>query len=235
MTHEFADTAAQESKPIVVELIGPAGAGKTTLLNALNQCNQNIQPGIDLSETRKIAHFFHNTFYMLPTYLLRYRDSRWFSRREIRTMVYLKAWLYELRKRPYNLDHVIILDHGPIYRLALMREFGPEFTKSQTYQRWWSTLLNEWITALDVIIWLDAPNSILLDRIHERDRWHTIKEKSDTEAFDFLTHHRIFLEQIITESVNDHQAKLLWFDTNQESIDQMVGKILDAFEAIRRF
>jgi deoxyadenosine/deoxycytidine kinase len=234
MAHKFTDTAAQESKPIVVELIGPAGAGKTTLLNALNQCNQNIQPGIDLSETRKIAHFFHNTLDMLPTYLLRYRDSRWFSRREIRTMVYLKAWLYELRKRPFNLDHAIILDHGPIYRLALMREFGPEITKSQIYKTWWSKLLEEWIAALDVIVWLDAPNSILLERIHARDRWHIIKGKSDPEAFDFLTHHRTFLEQIIAESTRDRRARLLCFDTNQESINQMVEKILDTFEIVRR-
>ncbi|MEJ2601666.1 MAG: AAA family ATPase [Anaerolineales bacterium] len=235
MAYELKDTVLIEKKPIVVELIGPAGAGKTTLLNALNQGNQKIQLGIDISETRKLAHFFHNTLHMLPTYLLRYRDSRWFSRREIRTMVYLKAWLYELRKQPSNLDHIVILDHGPIYRLALMREFGPEFTKSQRYRRWWSHLLVEWITALDVIVWLDAPNSILLERIHERDRWHVIKEKNETDAFDFLTHHRAFLEQIIAESINDHQAELLCFDTNQESVDQMVKKILDAFKAIRRF
>lgn len=234
MVYESANVATTEKGPIVVELIGPAGAGKTTLLNALNKHNENFQSGLYLSETSKFTHFIRNTLHLLPTYLLRYRNSRWFTRREIRTMVYLKAWLYELRNHVLNQDNVVILDHGPIYRLALMREFGPEITKSQTYRKWWSTVLNEWAAALDVIVWLDAPNAVLLERIHARDRWHVIKEKSDIEAFDFLTHHRTFLEQIIAESVNDHQPTLLCFDTNRESIDHIVNRIMSTFDTVQQ-
>jgi deoxyadenosine/deoxycytidine kinase len=234
MVFELANATTIEKGPIVVELIGPAGAGKTTLVNALNQRNENIRPGIYLSETRKIEHFIRNTVHMLPTYFYQYRSSRWFSRREIRTMVYLKAWLYELRRQALDHDNVILLDHGPIYRLALLREFGPQITKSQAYRRWWTDLLNEWTAALDVIVWLDAPNSVLLERIYARDRWHSIKEKSETEAFDFLTHHRIFLEQIIAETMNDHRAKLLCFDTNEESIEHIVDRTMRTFDSVRQ-
>lgn len=234
MAYELANVIVLEKHPVVVELIGPAGAGKTTLLDALNQRNENIQPGIYLSESRKFAHFIRDILHLLPTYILRYRYSRWFTRREIRTMVYLRAWLHELRNQASNHDQIILLDHGPIYRLALLREFGPEITKSSTYRRWWSTLFHEWTAALDVIVWLDAPNSILLERIHARDRWHIIKEKSEGEALNFLTHHRTFLEQIIAESTNDHPATLLCFDTNQESLEQIVTKILDTFDSVRQ-
>lgn len=220
--------------PLVVELIGPAGAGKTTLLRALSQRHKTIQPDIRLSKIRNIPFFASNTFSLLPTYLRQYRHSRWFNRREARSMVYLKAWLHVLGQQASNNDRVAIFDHGPIYRLAVLREFGPEITTSQPYKRWWASLLNQWTATLDIVIWLDAPNAILLERIRARDHWHLIKEKCEREAYEFLTRYRTALEQIIAESVTDRQVTLLRFDSNQESVEQMVNKILAIFDAVRR-
>lgn len=148
-------------------------------------------------------------------------------------MVYLKAGLHVLRQQVLNNDRVTILDHGPIYRLAFLRALGPEITTSQSYKSWWTTLLNQWITTLDILIWLDAPNAVLLKRIRTRDSKHTIKEKCEQEACEYLIHYRTFLAQIIAESVTNRQVTLLRFDTNQESVEQMVDKILATFDAVR--
>ncbi len=211
---------------LVVEIIGPAGVGKTTLLRALSQSHRKIQSDFHLSRIRKIPFFVNNTLDFLPTFLRHFRHSRWFNWRETRSMVYLKAGLHVLEQQVSNNDVVIMLDHGPIYRLAFLREFGPEITTSQLYKRWWHKLLNQWIATLDIIILLDAPNEILLKRIRDRDRKHTIKEICEQDAFEFLNSYRTSFEQILAESMTDHQVTILRIDTNQEPVAQIVDEVL---------
>lgn len=147
-------------------------------------------------------------------------------------MAYLKAELHVLEQQASNNDRVIILDHGPIYRLAFLRALGPEITTSQRYKSWWASLLTQWTATLDIVIWLDAPDAILLERIRTRATKHAIKEKCEQEAYEYLTHYRTFLSQIIAESMTDYQVKLLRFNTNQESVEQMADKILATFDAV---
>lgn len=147
-------------------------------------------------------------------------------------MVYLKAWLHVLEQQASKNDGVTLLDHGPIYLLALLREFGPEITTSELFKSWWANLYHQWSATIDILIWLDAPDEILLERIRVRDRWHLIKDKSEQEAYEFLTRYRTSLEQIIAESVTNHRVTLLRFDTSEESVEQMADKILAAFDFV---
>jgi shikimate kinase len=234
MNSRVANDAAVKNAPRVVELAGPAGAGKTTLLRALSQRNSKIRSDLAVSRVGQLPFYISNTFSLLPTYLRQYRHSRWFSRRETRSMAYLKAWLGVLGQQASSNGAVTVLDQGPIYRLAFLRALGPELTTSQPYKRWWTSLLSQWAAVLDVVIWLDAPNAILLERIRNRESWHTIKEKCDQEAHEYLDHYRTFLERTIAESVADHQIALLRFDTNQESVEQIVGEILITLDAVRQ-
>jgi deoxyadenosine/deoxycytidine kinase len=226
MNIKLTNNTIVEKSPLVVEVIGPAGAGKTTLLRALSQRSKRIQPDIRPSKMRQFPFFISNTVSLLPTYLRRYRHSRWFNRRETRSMAYVKAGLHVLEQQASNNGRVIVLDHGPIYRLAFLRALGPEITTSQPYKRWWASLFDQWTATIDIVVWLDAPNVILLERIRARDGWHTVKETGEQEAFEFLTHYRTFLEQTLAEPVTERRITLLHFDTNQESADQIADDVL---------
>jgi adenylate kinase family enzyme len=230
INHELTNNTILEKPPLAVEILGPAGAGKTTLARALSERHEEIQPDIPLSRIDKIPFFISNTVIFLPTFLRQYRHSSWFDWRESRSMAYLEAALHGFAKQGSNNDMVTLLDHGPIYRLAFLREFGPEITTSELYERWWASLLDQWIATLDVVIWLDAPNEVLLERIRARDRSHTIKEQHELDAFEYLTRYRTSFEQIIAEFVTEGQVKLLRFDTNQESVPRIVDKVLSIFD-----
>jgi deoxyadenosine/deoxycytidine kinase len=228
---ELTDKVIVEKPSLIVEVIGPAGAGKTTLVQALSQRSMNVQVDFPLPKTKKIPIFIRNTLFLLPTFLRHHRNSRWFNWRETRSMAYLVAGLQALRQPASNSNAVTILDHGPIYRLAFLRELGPEITESQRYKRWWTNLLIQWIDIIDVIIWLDAPNHVLWERIRARDRSHSIKEKGENEAFAFLSRYRMSFEETIADGLFDHHPTLLQFDTNQASLENIVNEVLVTFES----
>lgn len=214
-------------RALLVEIIGPAGAGKTTVLHALRNRHESIQPGLGLSRFNKIPFFISNTFSMLPTYLRHYRGSRWFTWRESRSMVYLQAGLHVLQKKQPDRRVVTLLDHGPLYRLATLTEFGPAMSTSRRYRQWWAKMFRRWAATLDMIIWLDAPNATLLERIRDRERWHMIKEEGDTEANEFLTRYRRTMERLIAETVTDQTQPLLRFDTSQEPVEEIADRVLE--------
>lgn len=234
MNNRLITNTIEKNSPLVVEIIGPAGSGKTTLLKTLIQNHNKVQLGIHPSKIRQFPFFISNTFFLLPIYLLQCRHSRWFTWRESRSMAYLRAGLQVIERQVSNNDSVVVLDHGPIYRLAFLRALGPEITTSQFYMNWWVNLINKWMATLDILIWLDAPNAILLDRIRTRDTMHIIKEKCNDEADEFLTHYRTFLTQTITEFLADNEVLLLQFDTNKETPGQIASQVLNNFDSIRQ-
>ena len=215
----------------VLEVIGPAGAGKTTLLLALEQRNPAVEAGIAISKWRQFPYVVSNSATLLRPFLLEYRRTKWFTRREARSMAYLRAWLDVLERRVTSGEGgVIVLDHGPLYRLAMLREFGPSVTQSESFRRWWATLFAQWATTLDALIWLDAPNQVLLARIRSRDDRHSIKEEDDREAHDFLDRHRAALERIVAQGVDQHRLTALRFDTGTEDVDEIAVDVLRTLE-----
>lgn len=220
--------AVEPGAPLVLEVMGPAGTGKTTLSRVLRKRHPKIAADIDsrLSKLDKIPFVVGNTWYLLPTYLRRYRHSRWFDRRETRSMAYLQAGLKLLEQEGPDDDMVTVLDHGPIYRLAFLREFGPEITTSDAYRRWWTDLLKRWTERLDLVVSLDAPDEVLLDRIRTRDCWHAVKEAPDHEAYGVLQRYRAAFEQTIAESVTLRRVPLQRFDTSLLSTEEIADEVL---------
>jgi shikimate kinase len=212
----------------VIELIGPAGAGKTSVLRALVQRSSGVQPGIEISRQGQLPFVVRNSASLLPLFLGEYRHSRWFSRRESRSMAYLTAWQRALRRRGPDDAGIVVFDHGPLYRLALLREFGPDLRQSGRYRRWWRESFEAWVGTLDAVVWLDATTDVLLMRVRGRDSWHPIKEKSEAEASAYLRAHRVALERIIDEAAATRPLDVLRFDTAREPAEEIAHQVLES-------
>ncbi|MGI0024914.1 MAG: hypothetical protein ACREA4_07200 [Nitrososphaera sp.] len=145
-------------------------------------------------------------------------------------MVYLEAWLHALRQQAQDTNFITILDHGPIFRLASLAAFGPELTQSQLFKRWWNSVLDQWSGTLKTIIWLDAPDAVLLPRIRSRDCKHAIKGKSDEQARDFLVRYRTAYERIITRMTANGGPNVLCFDTSETAVDKLVRSVIAGFD-----
>lgn len=213
----------------IVELAGLAGAGKTTVLQALCQRNPQICPGISLSKVSQLSLRIENSLFWFPTFIQEYRHSRWFKADEIRSMVYLKAWYQFLEKQAG--DHpALIFDHGPLFRLAFLQEFGPEITKSEKFDRWWNEMFDRWTATLDLVIWLEAPDAVLLQRIQTRTQKHLIQGKAELEGYEFLSRYHRSFKQILTQLTRHKHLKVLRFNTQENTPDQIVDCLLTALD-----
>ncbi|MGH8643712.1 MAG: hypothetical protein ACREX4_04315 [Gammaproteobacteria bacterium] len=150
-------------------------------------------------------------------------------------MSYLHGWQRILRHPTSNDGRVVVFDHGPIFRLVQLREFGPESTKSHRYGRWWSSMLKRWAHTLNIIVWLDTREPVLLERLQTRTKGHhRIKRLSEDESYEFLARYRSAYKGIITKLTGDGCQTLLYFDTSKHSTEQIADKVLAACNLVGR-
>jgi thymidylate kinase len=167
---------------------------------------------------------------MLPAFLRRPRSALTFTWAEARAMAYLRAWHGPASRLAAKDGSLVIMDHGPVFRLAFLREFGSAATRNSASRDWWERSCAQWTATLTVLIWLDAPDAVLIERVRERDRPHAIKNKSEAGARAFLARYRQALEDVIRRFETVAGPVVLRFDTERESLDAIVNHVLEALE-----
>ena len=135
-------------------------------------------------------------------------------------MTYLRAWPRQLTRPPTE-HTVTVLDHGPVFRLARLRAFGPRITRSVPFDRWWERSLLIWSGLLDAVIALDAPDAVLVDRIRSREQKHRMKAEGRSEAEDFLKRYRATYQEILEKL--EGGPRLFRVDSNQQSPDEIAA------------
>jgi thymidylate kinase len=224
------DNRIKPHRPIIMELIGPAGAGKTTLSRALSQRDEDIVIGPDI-ELRKVSHipvFIRSISSSASLFLYQRKSNRQPTWTELKDIAYLKGWPQFLRRRPSNTGKVILLDQGPVFRMATLHEFGPESLRSEASKTWWLHLYEQWASTLDILIWLDTSDAVLMERINTRTKKHDIKGRPELEAQQFLTQYRRSFNAVLTKLKSYNGPTILQFDTSKISIEQIADEILAA-------
>lgn len=215
-------------QPRVLELVGLAGAGKTTLEHALHQRDARIRLVVAPGKARYIPFLARRGCLWLSSLLWRYRGSRWFTRYEIRLLGHLEVWAPYLRMQKQAPGSVVVVNPGSVYWLAALSEFGPSRFQSHACGEWWDRMLNQWIALVDLFVWLDAPDNVLLERIRTRNEWHAAKEQPDSQVLERFAHLRRRYGQILAEMAHRGGPEVLHFRTDQVSSDQMADRVLSA-------
>jgi deoxyadenosine/deoxycytidine kinase len=218
--------------PLIMEIIGLAGTGKSTLSSALYRQNKKFLASERLGskETKHRLFYIEQSFLLLPTFLRLPRNGSWFTRGDIKKMVYLNGWHRVLKRQGSHNNAIIVVDQGPIFKLATLYEFGPEKLKDQSFDEWWDQLFKQWASTLDMVVWLDGSDDILIERIISRDSWHLVKELSTQEAQKFFSDYRLAFNYIISKLTSIEDITVLRFDTSYKSPEGILAQVLSSFE-----
>jgi thymidylate kinase len=122
----------------------------------------------------------------------------------------------------------MVFDHGPIFRLVQLRELGPPLVASPAFAAWWHAERRAWERSLDLVVWLDAPDAVLLPRIGGRDQRHVVKQMPAATAVEFLTTYRRGYEKVLTEMSTEGRFHLIRFDTSQMPPEAIAEEVLGA-------
>jgi shikimate kinase len=213
----------------IFEIIGLPGSGKTTIASILNQNPQvQLRAFPFYRNPKHLPFFIRNTFSMLPTFINIYvtRNGRWFTREEIAWMIILNGWHHLLMRLAWKQKKIVILDQGPVFFLYWLDGFGPEILQGHNAQKWLCKVINNWATTIDGVIWLDAPNSVLIDRIRKREKPHLIKNQMDQTISVFLDDCRRAIEKVLLDFSSENKVPVvLCLDSSQVSKGQLVQKI----------
>lgn len=230
MRDTFRGDVPRQGTMRVVEIIGPAGAGKSTLCQLLNQCTDSIQlqnfP--DVRKVKDAPFFISNGLQLMPDLLRLYRpDSRHLTRREFAWLAILRGWSSLFDGKRSDDGKTIVLDQGPVYLMAEMRLFGPEYLKQKVAERLWQDLYRRWRETLSMIISLDAADVILMERIRKRQQEHVVKHQPEVVIYEFLHQYRTEYEFLLsTFTSHNNGFKVIHYDTGTQQPDVIVKQIL---------
>ena len=192
----------------VVELAGPAGAGKTTvaggLLRSLPGARLGSPPG-RLATVRSVV----TTAPVLLASRSVAAPGRWWSEAELRSVGYLLAWQRQLRE---SAGEPLLLDHGPVFRLAMLVAGQPQVLRHPVFGPWWWRTATAWGRLLDTVVVLDAPTDELIARIEARPREHRVRGVDPRQAARFVDAYRVAFDQVL-RVVSDEGTPVVRVDT----------------------
>jgi shikimate kinase len=215
---------------VVAEIVGPAGAGKSTLTQVLRERDGSMRTGLSVWGLPP-ALLCLNAVLSLPRFVGLYRSRGRIRRDEVKLIVRLSA-LHQLLGRESSKNYrTLLLDEGTIFALVKLLAFGDNLKsngngRSNPLDAWTQSLLNRWARRLDAVIWLDAPDEVLAERIRTRGKAHRVKDKSDEEIYEFLARYRDSYERVISELNARHGLKVIRFSTEHQSLEEMADQIL---------
>lgn len=216
-------------RPIVVELVGPAAAGKTSLLLALHELDPTLRAGLRPAR----HHHWASAVTLGPTFLALHRPYRGLLWKEMKRITYLGTLQRLLHKPALTSLSAVVLDEGAVYMLARLRVLGGERIRTGAFERWWLGAIERWARLLDVVVWLDAPDVILMHRLRSRRQSHSVKGLSDEAICRFLASYRDAYERVMAALTRSQRVRVLVVRTDEESVNQIVGRVASEIRELR--
>ena len=214
----------------MIEIVGVAGAGKTTLTRVLCRSGRVLEA--ERFETANWKQRLRNVDYCFVNAIRSFRtlrflgfDSSPVTLEDVKKILYLRGWHIVLERQKKATDRTLIVDQGPVFCLATLSAFGPASLRAEDCLGWWEGMFQQWAEQLDAIVWLDGPESVLVDRINKRPSRHEIKDVEASTAHQFLSTYRSAYEETISALRRRKAIELVELDTSRQTSESIAAQL----------
>lgn len=217
-----------KSTPLIAEIVGPSGAGKSTLSGELNNSDARVRAGITIWGL-SFSLLLKSALASLPSIALLCLERRGIRRQEVKQVIRLEAFYRHLKTLTTRGDakelRAFFLDEGVVFALAKLRADGG-MMKSAYAKQWEQKALDRWSEILDAIVWLDAPDALLVERIRSRAKDHRMKFRSDAVIYEFLARYRASYKQVISELQSRSRIRIIKLQSDNNSLELVTKAVL---------
>ncbi len=214
--------AAGPGRPQVVELVGLAATGKTSLLRALGEREPACLAGLRPPRHR---HAW-SAVTLVPTFVGLHRSAHAFLWKEMKRITYLRTLQRSVAAKAAERYRAIVMDEGPVYMLARMRVYGEARVRSAAFEPWWRSAIGEWRRTLHLVVWLDAPDAILAERLRRRAQHHRLQGATDRTIEGFLGAYRTAYAEVMSDLTTLPGVRVLAFRTDVETADRIAERVV---------
>ncbi len=212
-------------RPRLLEVVGPTGAGKTTVLDALLARDSRIKRKPTLRNGRYVGIVTGAVGAAVATLARRRALGRDVTLEQVLIMAYVQAVPRLLERGHLANANVIAFDQGPIYFVS-----RPSLLNDRLAP-WRETVLDTWASLLDVVVWLDAPDALLVERINARGKRHRLQGSAEGPALEALAESRAVYERVLGELETGRPSwVVLRFNTSVRSADEIADEVLTALD-----
>ena len=223
--------AAAGARPWLVELVGPAGAGKSTISDAIPLADPTARD-ISLYGLPK-RYLLLSGLALLPTLCAAALSRHRLTRAEIAYMIRLGALLRTVRDAVRHGYRLILIDEGPIFALSWF-----EVNASRHGERWWESWRNRvvsaWGAMLDGIVRVDAPDTVLANRIRTRPKPHPVKFLPDRAVHEFEASFRLAFDRVVPDFMATRAMAVRTLRTDGSPVDNSIRQLRRTIEEMRR-
>jgi hypothetical protein len=214
------------SRPFLIELVGLPGTGKSSVFETLCSRNGRIAGRPILSRGAHAPVLAGELARILGMLVRRKALGRQWSLERLVMAAYLRA-LPRVLEGPRAPDRdAVVFDQGPIFSLTR------PVLLDERLRDWWDTTFAAWRSLLDAVVWLEAPDGVLLERINSRAKPHRIKGGADGAALKTLAQNRAAYDFALSRlEAPGRSPAILRFDTSRQPAEEIVEAILAVIPA----
>jgi thymidylate kinase len=120
-----------------------------------------------------------------------------------------------------------VMDQGPVYTLATLKLHRPRSVEDARFEIWWDRMARQWARLLDAVIYLDASDAALLQRIRARSKHHRVKDGPEQQGLEWIASLRAELERTVECLREGSPLRVLRVDTGDRDPAAVVDRVCE--------